>query len=163
MNKKQLYCALKALSRAENYLIEHNFALNDELLNFTRNAQSWLRDENLIPDLDQLEVINNKLEALVIDFDDADHLEAIVNYFLFAVLNFIYAFLQPSTTSLVTIQEEVIQFFRNIAESSYFSDHHLGASILTPEQYNEIENLPIILNEKNQQIIDLTDAEKIAN
>ena len=155
MDKKQLYCALKALNRIKQYLIDHHYSLDEKLLKFIRSAQLWLQDENLIPDLKQLKVIENELSELVIDFEDADESEAIVNLFLFAILTFIYAFLAPSTTSLNAIQEEVTQFFRNIAENEYMNIHQLSVIIHTAELADEIENLPLISNEKNQQRLDL--------
>ena len=163
MDKKQIYCALKALNRIERYLTNHHFTLDKQLLKFTKSAQLWLQDENLIPDLKQLEIIENKLSELVIDFEDANESEATVNFFLFAVLTFIYAFLAPSTTSLNAIQEEVTQFFRNIAESEYMNIHQLSTSIHTTELADDIENLPLIRNEKNQQLFDLAYADTITD
>ncbi len=163
MDKKQLYCALKALNRIEQYLIDHHFTLNEQSLKFMQSAQLWLQDENLIPDLKQLEIIESELDALVIDFEDANESESIVNFFLFAILTFIYAFLAPSTTSLNAIQEEVIQFFRNIAEDEYMNFHQLSAIIHTAEMADDIENSPLIRNEKNQQILDLIHAETITD
>lgn len=149
VNKENLYVALKAIIRVKKILLKNGYFIDNSINNNIEKIRKIILSENTSSY--NYSLMMEEIDKFSVDFEDADGKEAIFNYFIFAFSTLIYYFVNESESSLEGTCEDVIQFYRNIAEENYLKNNGLDVVILTINQIDEIENNSLILNEINAQ------------
>lgn len=154
INKAKLYVALQAIIRLERFLLKNGYFVDHCISINIEKIKKIIVNKNFCNSDYDFESMIKEVDKIAVDFEEANDQEAIINYFVFAFSTLIFYFLTESDLSLESVCEDVIQFYRNIAENNYFESNGIDGAMLTDNQIQEIENSSLILNEKVNQDMD---------
>lgn len=141
------YVAIKAIERLYNYLVINKYLSDSNIQKFINLV--FLNKTPLI----EINSLENHFENMIVDFEDANILQAKNNYIYICILDFISYLEDRDDEILENIINEITDFYRNIAEDEYMDKNGLSA-IINDQKVDEIEKNEILLSEKKSQQID---------
>ncbi|WP_111859126.1 hypothetical protein [Acinetobacter sp. CFCC 10889] len=142
-------------------MLKNGYFIDDIIQITIGNIKKILLSENIYNGEYNFDAMLEGVDQLAIDFEEADDKEAVLNYFIFALSTLIYYFVAEIESSLDGVCEDIIEFYRNIAQNDYFEIHEINGVMLSTDQTNEIENNQLLLKEKNYQEKDLEYAKNV--